>query len=157
MAVKHKSEVEHQALPRFMISAPQGHSGKTIVSIGICAALADRGFAVQPFKKGPDYIDPSWLSLASDRDCRNLDSFLLSESLLISSFKKATVDADIAIIEGSMGLFDSSDPTGKGSSADIARLFDKHMVVIKSELLRQADGLTLSVLKKLRCFHWSPL
>ena len=70
--------------PRLMISAPCGRSGKTIVSIGLCNAFRKRGLIVQPFKKGPDYIDPSWLSAAAGKICRNLDGFLMDEEVLLS-------------------------------------------------------------------------
>ncbi len=121
---------QSKKLPRFMVSAPQGRSGKTTVSIGLCAALRNRGFRVQSFKKGPDYIDPSWLSAASKRPCHNLDSFLMPEAQMISSFRNACHDADIAVVEGSMGLYDSSDSRGKGSSAEIARILGLPIILV---------------------------
>lgn len=104
-----------------MVSAPHRSSGKTTMSIGLCAALSRRGIAVQPFKKGPDFIDPMWLTLAAGRDCHNLDLFMMGSERIHESFQRAARDAGISVIEGNMGLFDSTDLEGKGSSADLAR------------------------------------
>jgi len=73
--------------PRVMIAAPAGRSGKTTVSIGLCSLFSGMGLKVQPFKKGPDYIDPSWLTAASGSSCRNLDAFMMGEKRLIGSFE----------------------------------------------------------------------
>jgi cobyrinic acid a,c-diamide synthase len=116
--------------PRLMISAPCGHSGKTIVSVGLCNAFRKRGLVVQPFKKGPDYIDPSWLSAAAGRICRNLDGFLMDEEVLCRSFVYASSEADLALIEGNMGLYDGIDEEGKGSSAYLARLLRIPVILV---------------------------
>ncbi|MGQ9491386.1 MAG: cobyrinate a,c-diamide synthase [Anaerolineae bacterium] len=95
------------AIPRLIIGAAQGRSGKTTVTLGLCAALAARGLIVQPFKKGPDYIDPSWLSEAAGRPCRSLDPFFCSnDERLIAAFLASAAGADIAIVEGNHGLYD---------------------------------------------------
>ena len=104
----------------FLISSPQGHSGKTTVTLGLCNALRRRGLSIQPFKKGPDYIDPSWLTVAAGRSCRNLDPFLFPQDRLIQSFVEASEQADLAIVEGAMGLYDGLD--SHGTTAEIARL-----------------------------------
>ena len=104
----------------FLISSPQGHSGKTTVTLGLCNALRRRGLSIQPFKKGPDYIDPSWLTVAAGRSCRNLDPFLMPKDRLIQSFHEASERADLAIVEGAMGLYDGLD--SHGTTAEIARL-----------------------------------
>ncbi len=117
-------------LPRFMIASPQGRSGKTIVSIGLCAMLRQQGLVVQPFKKGPDYIDPSWLSAAANLPCHNLDMFFMSEEALHASFQKACRHADLAVIEGAMGLYDGIDSDGRGSSARLARLLALPIILV---------------------------
>ena len=115
---------------RLLISSPQGHSGKTIVTIGLCYALSKKGLSVQPFKKGPDYIDPSWLTVAAHRDCRNLDPFLIPEDRLLASFERASRGVDITIIEGAMGLYDGLDSVGQGTSADLARLLHTPILLV---------------------------
>ena len=95
--------------PRIIIAALRGGSGKTILSIGIIAALGRRGKTVAAFKKGPDYIDAGWLALAAGRPCYNLDSFLLSQSVNLHSFLTHSIDSDISVIEGNRGLYDGID------------------------------------------------
>jgi cobyrinic acid a,c-diamide synthase len=79
-------QLRETEFPRLIIAALRGGSGKTIVSIGIVAALRGRGHSVAPFKKGPDYIDAGWLALAAGRPCYNLDTFLLSAENIRRSF-----------------------------------------------------------------------
>ena len=71
---------------RLLISAAHKSSGKTTLTLGLCAALRARGLAVQPFKKGPDYIDPLWLTRAAGRDCHNLDFFLMGRDEILRTF-----------------------------------------------------------------------
>ncbi|MFC1962892.1 cobyrinate a,c-diamide synthase [Chloroflexota bacterium] len=113
-----------------VIAAPQGQSGKTVVSTGLCAAFAQRGLVVQPFKKGPDYIDPSWLTAAAGRSCRNIDAFLVAEETWLPGFRRACRGADLALIEGAMGLYDSIDSEGRGSTADIARSLQAPVILV---------------------------
>ncbi len=108
--------------PRLIIAALRGGSGKTILSIGVIAALSRRGRSVAAFKKGPDYIDAGWLALAAGRPCYNLDSFLLSRSDNLQSFLTHSVDCDISIIEGNRGLYDGIDLEGSTSTAELAKL-----------------------------------
>ena len=83
--------------PRLVIAAPQGRSGKTTVTLGLCAALKARGLAIQPFKKGPDYIDPSWLSEAAGRPCRSLDPFFYEKPEdLLRAFVHPAQNADLS-------------------------------------------------------------
>jgi len=116
--------------PRVVIAAPQGQSGKTTISLGLCAAFTQRGLVVQPFKKGPDYIDPSWLTAAANRDCRNLDIFLIPKERLLLSFQHACQGADLALVEGAMGLYDSSDIDGEESTAQVARLLGSPVILV---------------------------
>ena len=108
--------------PSVIIAAPQGRSGKTLISIALSAAFKQRGLIVQPFKKGPDYIDPSWLSAAAGRECRNLDAVLQPEKSILTSFTRSSKGADIAIIEGAMGLYDGFDLGEHGSTAQFTYL-----------------------------------
>ncbi len=116
--------------PRVVIAAPQGRSGKTTVSIGLVAALSARGLSVQPFKKGPDYIDPSWLTGAGGRPCRNLDLFMMGGSATLSAMHHGTVGADIAVIEGAMGLYDGVDLEGTGSTAQLSRVLKAPVLLV---------------------------
>lgn len=111
-----------------LISSPQGHSGKTIVTVGLCNVLKRRGLSIQPFKKGPDFIDPSWLTIAAGRSCRNLDLFLVPKEKLIQTFEQACEKADLAIVEGAMGLYDGLDT--QGTTAEIARLLNIPVVLV---------------------------
>lgn len=110
------------SVPRLVVAAPQGRSGKTTVTLGLCAALAAQGLVVQPFKKGPDYIDPSWLTEAAGRACRTLDPFFLdSPDRLRQAFLKGSAGAGICVVEGNHGLYDSLDDEGSTSTAAVAR------------------------------------
>ncbi|HEA65533.1 MAG TPA: cobyrinate a,c-diamide synthase [Desulfobacterales bacterium] len=117
-------------LPRIIISALRGGSGKTILSIGIIAAWRRLGKSVAPFKKGPDYIDSGWLSLAADRPCYNLDTFLFSKKHVLQSFSSHTSHKDVAVIEGNRGLFDGIDLEGATSTAELAKLLNAPVVLV---------------------------
>jgi cobyrinic acid a,c-diamide synthase len=90
--------------------------------------LSQRGLSIQPFKKGPDYIDPSWLTLATGRSCRNLDLFLIPEDRLLRSFYGSCEGVNLAVVEGVMGLYDGLD--SYGTTADIARLFQIPVILV---------------------------
>jgi len=108
--------------PRIIIAALRGGSGKTLLSIGITAALSKSGKSIAPFKKGPDYIDAGWLALAADRPCYNLDSFLLDQDQNLQSFLSHSINCDISVIEGNRGLYDGIDLEGSTSTAELAKL-----------------------------------
>ncbi|MDA8231110.1 MAG: cobyrinate a,c-diamide synthase [Magnetospirillum sp.] len=116
--------------PRLLISAAHKSSGKTTVTVGLAAALAARGLAVQTFKKGPDYIDPMWLSAATGRPCRNLDVNTMPPELIGRTFERFSRGADVSLIEGNKGLFDGVDLQGEGSSAKIAAWLDAPVVLV---------------------------
>jgi cobyrinic acid a,c-diamide synthase len=115
--------------PRVVISALRGGSGKTVISIGVIAALKARGNSVVPFKKGPDYIDAGWLALAAGRPCYNLDSFLLSAEAIRRSFCFHSQESDSAVIEGNRGLYDGIDLDGVTSTAELAKLLHAPVVL----------------------------
>jgi len=117
--------------PRLVIAAPQGRSGKTTVTLGVCAAFKARGLAVQPYKKGPDYIDPSWLSEAAGRPCRSLDPFFYEKPEdLLRAFVYSAENVTLSIVEGNHGIFDSFDETGLGSTAAVARTLEAPILLV---------------------------
>src|SRR5574340_1028433 len=107
---------------RMLISAAHKSSGKTMVSIGLCAALAARGHSVQPFKKGPDYIDPMWLGQAAGRPCRNLDLYLMENDDVVATFARHA--SGVNLVEGNKGLYDGLALDGSNSNAALAKLLD---------------------------------
>ncbi len=117
-------------MSHFLISAAHKSSGKTTLSIGLCAALAESGLQVQPFKKGPDYIDPMWLSRASGRPCHNLDFYTMQQDEIRATFAQQSAGADISLIEGNKGLFDGLDLHGSNSNAALARLLNAPVVLV---------------------------
>ncbi len=132
-------------VPRLVIAGLSGDSGKTLVSLGIARALADRGVAVRPFKKGPDYIDTAWLGVAARSTCRNLDTFLMSDGAMASALAKASGDADLLLVEGNRGLFDGVDIEGSHSTAMLARRLAAPVVLVLdcTKMTRTAAALVL--------------
>jgi cobyrinic acid a,c-diamide synthase len=109
-------------VPRLVIGAPQGRSGKTTVTLGLLRALSRKGLPVQPFKKGPDYIDASWHTAAAGCTCRNLDSFFMGKQDICNSILNQSKGKAITIIEGAMGFYDGLDMQGSSSTAEIAKV-----------------------------------
>jgi len=114
----------------FYIAAAHKSSGKTSVSVGLAAALTKRGLAVQPFKKGPDYIDPLWLQRAAGKACYNLDFFTMSHAEILATFAGRAAAADISLIEGNKGLFDGLDVEGLDSNAALAKMLSAPVVLV---------------------------
>jgi cobyrinic acid a,c-diamide synthase len=117
-------------LAHFYIAAAHKSSGKTSISIGLAAAMAKQGLAVQPFKKGPDYIDPLWLTRAAGHVCYNLDFFTMSHAEILSTFMSGDVDADISLIEGNKGLYDGLAVDGSDSNAALAKILAAPVVLV---------------------------
>jgi cobyrinic acid a,c-diamide synthase len=103
-----------------VVAGLAGGSGKSVVAVGLTAALAHQGKVVIPFKKGPDYIDAGWMKLAAGRNCYNLDPFLMSAESIKASFLEHSADGDIAVLEGNRGLYDGVNIEGGYSTAELA-------------------------------------
>jgi cobyrinic acid a,c-diamide synthase len=117
--------------PRIVISGLSGDSGKTIVTCGILVSLKNRGLDVAAFKKGPDYIDSAWLSLASGKPARNLDSFMMGFPAVKRSFLNHALERGINVIEGNRGLFDGMDSKGTHSTAQLAYCLQAPLIIVQ--------------------------
>ncbi|BEQ13094.1 cobyrinate a,c-diamide synthase [Desulfoferula mesophila] len=115
--------------PRIVVAALRGGSGKTTLTLGLIQALADLGLSVAPFKKGPDYIDPFWLSEAAGAPCRNLDPYLMGGPQIRRSFAHFSRGCQTAVIEGNRGLFDGMDTVGSYSTAELAKTLEAPVVM----------------------------
>ena len=118
------------AFPRLMIAGLAGDTGKSFVSLGVTRALRARGIRVAPFKKGPDFIDATWLGEAAGAAGRNLDTFLMPAEVILGSLRRAAAAADAAVIEGNRGVFDGVDAAGTHSSAQLARVTGTPVVLV---------------------------
>lgn len=116
-------------IPRLVIAAVSSGSGKTTIVTGLMRALSARGLRVQSYKVGPDYIDTGYHRLATGRPSHNLDSWLFREEALKTLFVKTAQDADIAVIEGVMGLYDGG-RRGVSSTAEIAKRLDAPVCLV---------------------------
>ncbi len=118
-------------MPRIVIAGTQSGTGKTSLALALVASLKRRGLRIQTFKVGPDFLDPSYLAVASERPCYNLDGWMTSREYVLKLFQRTTKDVDMAVIEGVMGLFDGADPsTSEGSTAEMARWLDAPVLLV---------------------------
>ena len=118
-----------QKIPRVIFAAAQSGSGKTTIVTGLLAALQQAGQIVQPYKVGPDYIDPGYHTLAAGRKGHNLDTWLVPEEKLPEIFQKSAGDAELCVIEGVMGLFDGG-RNGISSTAALAKLLKTPVILV---------------------------
>jgi cobyrinic acid a,c-diamide synthase len=119
------------ACPRLMIAGTASGVGKTSLAVGLARCLARQGLRVQTFKVGPDFLDPTYLARASGRTCYNLDGWMTSRDYVCRLFARATADADVALVEGAMGMFDGASPsTLEGSTAEIALWLDAPVLLV---------------------------
>jgi cobyrinic acid a,c-diamide synthase len=127
--------------PRIVIAGTNSGVGKTSVTLALVSALTMRGLRVQTFKVGPDYLDPTYLTAASGSPCYNLDGWMTGKDYVVKLFSERAKGADIAVIEGVMGLFDGSDPVSRdGSTAEIAAWLGAPVILVVN-----AHGLARSV------------
>ncbi|WP_199615785.1 cobyrinate a,c-diamide synthase [Paenibacillus alkalitolerans] len=116
---------------RVVIAGTSSGAGKTTVTVGIMAALKRRGLAVQGFKCGPDYIDPSYHTAVTGRRSRNVDTWMVSHDAMRETFLRGSDGADVSVIEGVMGLYDGKDPlSDAGSTAEIAILLECPVILV---------------------------
>ena len=133
-----------KASPRLTIAGTHSGAGKTSIATALMAALKRRGLRVQPFKIGPDFIDPGFHRLASGRASRNLDGWMLSRDMNLKILAQASADADIAIIEGVMGLFDGSDALAEtGSTAEMSKWLGSPVLLVIDAFAMAASAAAL--------------
>jgi cobyrinic acid a,c-diamide synthase len=120
----------NRSCPRLVIAALRGGAGKTTLSVAMIAALRQQGIAVAPFKKGPDYIDASWLARAASGPCYNLDTYLMGADQVARSFSRHASRDGVSIIEGNRGLFDGVTSAGEYSTAELAKLLAAPVILV---------------------------
>lgn len=125
-----RDETDQVTIPRVVIAGTWSGCGKTTVASGLMAALTGKGRIVQPFKVGPDFIDPTHHTLTCGRPSRNLDPFMMGKEQVIETFTRASAGADIAVIEGVMGIYDGVDGTSCASTAHVAALLRAPVVLV---------------------------
>jgi cobyrinic acid a,c-diamide synthase len=128
---KFLSDYKLSDIPKLVIAGVTSGVGKTTISAAFMYGLKKQGLVVQPFKVGPDFIDPSYHTHITGRESRNLDIWMMGEDGVLNSFHKACDGADVAVIEGLMGLFDGISGQGEqGSTGAIAKLLKAQVVLI---------------------------
>ena len=120
-----------KSIPGFLIAASQSHSGKTIVTLAVMAAFRAAGFAVAPFKAGPDFIDPQWHAAICQRPSYSLDTCMVGVTESRDLLHRHCLEGEVAVVEGVMGLYDGKEGVGgPGSTADLARALDLPVVLV---------------------------
>ncbi len=122
--------VPSSEIPRVAVAGLRGGSGKTLVSLGLSCALRRRGRPVIPFKKGPDYIDAAWHTLATGEPCRNLDTFMMGADRVCRSFLSSSRLGAISLVEGNRGVFDGMDACGTHSTAELVKLLRCPIILV---------------------------
>jgi len=142
----------HNKISRLVLAGLSGGTGKTIVSLALARAFKRAGKRVAPFKKGPDYIDAQWLSLATGLSCSNLDPFFHSTETIRSLFFHKSHGAEVSLVEGNRGLFDGMDEHGSCSTAELARMLDAPVVLAIdcTKMTRTVAAIVLG------CVHFEP-
>ncbi len=119
------------SMPRLVVAGTASGIGKTSVTVALTRALRERGLRVAVFKCGPDYLDPTYHVRASGNTCHNLDGWMMGRDAVVSTFARMCEGADIALVEGVMGLFDGASPTTEeGSTAEIAKWLDAPVMLV---------------------------
>src|SRR5215472_575749 len=119
------------SIPRVVIAATSSGAGKTTATVAILGALRARGMRVAAFKCGPDYLDPTYHARALGKPSQNLDSWMMGRDAVLATFARAAAGADIAVIEGMMGLFDGATPDrDEGSTAEIAKWLSAPVLLV---------------------------
>ncbi len=138
-----------KAYPRIVLAGLSGDSGKTILTCGLAVALRRKGLSTAVYKKGPDYIDPMWLAIASQSVVRNLDAYMMDRETIIRSFTTNSVSNDISLIEGNRGLYDGLDSSGTYSTAELAKLLDAPVILVitPKKVTRTVSALVLGCLE----------
>jgi len=134
--------------PRIVMAGTNSGTGKTSLSIALVAALKKRGLRVQAFKVGPDFLDPTLLSAVSGRECFNLDAWMMGKDYALDLFARKTADADIAVVEGVMGMFDGAEPkSSHGSTAEMAQWLESPVLLVVD-----ASGMSRSIAATVKGF-----
>ncbi|MGD9949263.1 MAG: cobyrinate a,c-diamide synthase [Desulfobulbus sp.] len=113
-----------------VLAGLSGGSGKSVVSVGLIAALRNQGRGVAVFKKGPDYIDAGWMSMAAGRPCYNLDPYLMTPEAIVTTFQEHIYGNAYGVVEGNRGIFDGVNAQGEFSTAELAKLLDLPVLLV---------------------------
>ena len=123
--------IASRKIPRIVVAATGSGVGKTTATVALIGAMRARGLKVAAFKCGPDYLDPTYHERAAGVRSHNLDGWMMDRDAVVATFARASAGADIAVIEGMMGLFDSATPTGdEGSTAQIAKWLEAPVLLV---------------------------